>query len=459
MRNRRQIFEDAFGNALGNAAIAGIEHENQVAEQKQLRASVDQLRATQSAELSASTDTFEAQTGAQAMANIRAAGQSKLDQKYAGTEQALEDRLAAMPDPSLAASIAAINADNQRIAALQASNNAYAADIQFVSPGEQEEAFNLFPSATYAAPTANGGGAVNGVLQWLAEGRIYSDIPAFANGAYQGIQKVPGEMEAAVANVWGDVKQGWAHVSSLNNLAGDALSLNNEIYRLPEQLSQLPGEVQNWATGFGNRMEQDGAQLFNYLRNTPDTQIAYDVGYGITSHAPMIALAIGTDGFGEVADGGDALWVARDVAAPNNVVDAGITWGRGIQGQGMPWENYLAGQLPDGSRLPPNFKTFDFYDLETGNAISAKTLDTTTASRSANPTRIYYSLKSNIDSALNFDTPYELDGFRLDPNSITSRELQVAVPPETTPVQWQQINRAIQYGQDNGVKVIVTPAH
>nr|CCA88262.1 hypothetical protein RALSY_mp10810 [Ralstonia syzygii R24] len=27
---------------------------------------------------------------------------------------------------------------------------------------------------------------------------------------------------------------------------------------------------------------------------------------------------------------------------------------------GMPWENYLAKQLPEGSRLPQNFKTFDF---------------------------------------------------------------------------------------------------
>ena len=89
----------------------------------------------------------------------------------------------------------------------------------------------------------------------------------------------------------------------------------------------------------------------------------------------------------------------------------------------------------------------------------AKTLDTTTASRVADPSRIYYSLKSNVDSALNFDTPYTLSGTTLDPALITTRELRVAVPTQTTPAQWQQINRAIQYGQDNGVNVIVTPAH
>jgi len=66
-------------------------------------------------------------------------------------------------------------------------------------------------------------------------------------------------------------------------------------------------------------------------------------------------------------------------------VDAGIDWRRGIQEQGMPWENYLAQQLPAGSRLPANFKTFDFWDPVTRVATSAKTLDTTTAARIANP--------------------------------------------------------------------------
>lgn len=125
----------------------------------------------------------------------------------------------------------------------------------------------------------------------------------------------------------------------------------------------------------------------------------------------------------------------------------------------MPWEDYLAGQLPSSSRLPPNFKTFDFYDIDSGNAISAKTLDTTTPSRLADPSRVYSSLKGNIDSVVNFDKPYTLSGTTLDPALITSRELQVAVPAETTPAQWQQIEQAIQYGKSNGVNVIVTPAH
>lgn len=43
---------------------------------------------------------------------------------------------------------------------------------------------------------------------------------------------------------------------------------------------------------------------------------------------------------------------------------------------------------------------------------------------------------------------------------INSRELQVAVPPGTTPAQWQQIQRAIEYGKQLippvSVKITIT---
>lgn len=138
------------------------------------------------------------------------------------------------------------------------------------------------------------------------------------------------------------------------------------------------------------------------------------------------------------------------------VVDAGITWGKGIGTQGLPWENYLETKMPAGSRLPPNFKTFDFYDIETRTATSAKTLDTTLQSRVTNPQQVYASVKGNIDAMLNYDKPYTLLGTRVDPAQIVSKELQLAVPEQTNAVQWEQINRAIQYGESQGVKVVVT---
>ncbi|WP_367398862.1 hypothetical protein [Burkholderia multivorans] len=36
----------------------------------------------------------------------------------------------------------------------------------------------------------------------------------------------------------------------------------------------------------------------------------------------------------------------------------------------------------------------------------------------------------------------------LDPADIVKRELQLVVPSETTPAQWEQISRAIQYGEN-----------
>ena len=133
----------------------------------------------------------------------------------------------------------------------------------------------------------------------------------------------------------------------------------------------------------------------------------------------------------------------------------GIEWGKGIQGQGMPWEDYLGTQLPAGSRLPPNFKTFDFFDETTGIATSAKTLDTTTAAKIANPNQVYSSLKGNIDAAANFSES-GLKGVTVTSSQITARELQVAIPEATTSAQWEQINRAIEYGQSKGITVKIT---
>ncbi|MET3464570.1 two-partner secretion domain-containing protein [Variovorax atrisoli] len=135
-----------------------------------------------------------------------------------------------------------------------------------------------------------------------------------------------------------------------------------------------------------------------------------------------------------------------------------ISWGRGIQGQGMPWEDYIATQLPANARLPQNFPAFDFFDPRTGIATSAKTLDTLTAAKIKDPSSVYYSIKQNVDAAANF-TDATLSGVTLDSSKIVGRELVIAVPAATTPAQWGQIFNAISYGQSMGVKVIVSAIH
>ncbi|MNX72147.1 hypothetical protein D3C86_1034890 [compost metagenome] len=151
----------------------------------------------------------------------------------------------------------------------------------------------------------------------------------------------------------------------------------------------------------------------------------------------------------------EALVVPKGIGGTVDGTTTGIKWGVGIQEQGMPWENYLASQMSASSRLSVNFKTFDFYEAASGTAISAKTLDTTTAAKLANPGQIYSSLKGNIDSAAKFES-YTLGNFSLNGSMINTRELRVAVPSETTSAQWVQINKAIEYGKSQGVKVTVT---
>jgi hypothetical protein len=63
-----------------------------------------------------------------------------------------------------------------------------------------------------------------------------------------------------------------------------------------------------------------------------------------------------------------------DITEP--YLEVPMKYGQGINAQGMPFEEFVAGQMPAGTRLPPNFKTFDFYDPSTGTAVSVKTLDT-----------------------------------------------------------------------------------
>jgi hypothetical protein len=142
------------------------------------------------------------------------------------------------------------------------------------------------------------------------------------------------------------------------------------------------------------------------------------------------------------------------LTAPKKI---GIEWGRGIKAQGMPWEDYLASRLPAGDRLPAGFKTFDFYSEETGLATSAKTLETTSPAKIAAPRQVYNAIKRHVDAAANF-TSYELSGVSLTSDAITARELQLAVPPGTTPAQWVEIAKAIKYGDSVGVRVVVTPA-
>ena len=126
---------------------------------------------------------------------------------------------------------------------------------------------------------------------------------------------------------------------------------------------------------------------------------------------------------------------------------------------GMAFENYIATLLEFiGIRLPKNFKTFDFWDADIGRAVSVKTLDTNKASYLLNPNNVYNKIKQYVDKTLEF-TEYGkgLQGERkLEATMIKVREIQLGIPADTGVAQMRQIQRAIEYGKLNNVKIEIT---
>jgi hypothetical protein len=129
-----------------------------------------------------------------------------------------------------------------------------------------------------------------------------------------------------------------------------------------------------------------------------------------------------------------------------------VQWGKGVHEQGMPFEDFIASKLPEGSRLPKNFKTFDYYDDVAKRAVSVKTLDTQTLAKLENPNQIYQSLKRNVDAIVNFEK-YERPAFSLYSHQIRMAELHVGIPHNTSPLQRTFVDRAIDYAQLNGIKM------
>ncbi len=81
-----------------------------------------------------------------------------------------------------------------------------------------------------------------------------------------------------------------------------------------------------------------------------------------------------------------------------------------------------------------------------------KTLDTQTKVKLTDPKTIYSSIRENINSIIDYKGAGK-DGFRLDVADIIKREIVIAVPKSKSMPQWEQINKAIVYGSDNGVTV------
>ena len=102
---------------------------------------------------------------------------------------------------------------------------------------------------------------------------------------------------------------------------------------------------------------------------------------------------------------------------------------------------------------PPNSKGFDHFNPVTREAISTKTMNTLSMSYIKNPQSIFNKLQEYVDQAVNYERYRVSD---LDQAKIESKSIYLAVPEWTSPTQWRYLLRAIIYGKDNGVSIVIT---
>lgn len=226
-----------------------------------------------------------------------------------------------------------------------------------------------------------------------------------------------------------------------------------EMAQRPEWIGSLPGV---------DAMSDEQAKAYVQYWNAQDlakinmSSPDWAVFAAAVSDPENQALALSVGMLGKDLFQAATAFMSRNTAtATVSAAETGMQWGQGNIKQGMPWEDYVGKSLPADARLPPNFKTFDYYDGATKTATSVKSMDTQTMAKLANPNQIYSTIKGSINAAAKFERS-ELSGQMLNSSMITNREIQLAVPANTTKAQWTEINRAIEYGKTQGVTVKVT---
>lgn len=130
-----------------------------------------------------------------------------------------------------------------------------------------------------------------------------------------------------------------------------------------------------------------------------------------------------------------------------------IGWGKGLQDQDGGWAPYIAQENPDARLLKKGSTGFDLVNDETGEAISAKTLDTLTASRIKRPQQLLSKVKGFVHAAEDYQPRREDD---VDPGKIRSKTIQVAIPQYTSPAQWRYLNLGIRYAKERGISLVIT---
>lgn len=114
-----------------------------------------------------------------------------------------------------------------------------------------------------------------------------------------------------------------------------------------------------------------------------------------------------------------------------------------------------------GMGLHNNERVVDVFDEIMGDAVSIKSYDWNTASRIKNPNAAESTIKGQIQQLIDYEGTGTKGlvgnkAFKIEPGDIKRKAFELVLPAEGgTPQQMAAINRALQYGRDNGVLIRV----
>jgi filamentous hemagglutinin len=164
----------------------------------------------------------------------------------------------------------------------------------------------------------------------------------------------------------GLVQAGWSDVRGMAAFLSDPVTGLKGMYELinsEEMRSQLgQAVVDNLNAKIGQiqtALRVGGTDQALQLGETVG-ELTWQVGTAVAGVGGAVKAGVGLTKVG-ITVGRDMLDGMALAGRSVRVIDAGITWGKGIGKQGLPWENYLEAKMPAGARLPPKFKTFDFF--------------------------------------------------------------------------------------------------
>ena len=190
----------------------------------------------------------------------------------------------------------------------------------------------------------------------------------------------------------------------------------------------------NLFSSIGNALGGDfvGHKPYSHAEESfNDELMANAVGYGV--------FRVGGLAFNVLKRAGGSLW---RIPAIGGITNRGVVYEKMLEAAGVIKNRFKAS----------NFKAFDaFYK---GKAWSVKTLNLLDDSYTKKPSQIYSTLKGYLDDMINFTSDSKL-GQTLNNSDITSKVMELGIPRGATKAQIQQINRVIEYGAKNNIKVNV----